>query len=1189
MAGPEPDPRSNVASFELTGPLPHGRMAIEASAGTGKTHALSTLATRYVAEVGVPVRELLIVTFTRAAASELKDRVRKRLVEAANALGSATPPEDEFLRHLHGTDRDVRAERVATALAEFDSATITTIHGFATQVLGTLGSNVGTDPDAVLVDDSTELITQVTTDVLTAEVIARERSGGDTSVLPALESLRRAASLVLGNPDSQIQPAPDFEPASDSEDPARAVSDRAAILMRELVDKVVTQVAAHRRRSGTLSFDDLLVRLRDALVDPTVGTLTRELLQQRFSVALIDEFQDTDPVQWAVFDTLFANARADADARTEQHPHSDTSALMLVGDPKQAIYAFRGANVHTYLQAVRATGTELTELNRNWRSDPAVLRATEALLHGVTFGDDRIVFHPVEVPEQHAGRRFTDIDGNVVPAVSLRLLEPEATDPRSSKAPRLGADDARRLAFEDLARHVRYLLERTVIPDEERTDGTTRALRPSDVAVLVPANAHGPMVRDALDELGIPAVMARGEKVLESVAAMHWHRLLYALEKPADARRARSAATSWFFDWDANTTAQANDEEVAGIQHQLLTWANHLRSRGVASLLGRVITESEVAVRVLARPDGERAMTDIEHVAELLSAAAANASGPVALLTAFEEMSGSSAATADVNSDPAARRVESEASAVQIMTTFVAKGLEFPVVCCPNLWHVGTGDDPVWWDETSERRMIDVASRHDWGSRDAKAERKKLAAEELAGTNLRVLYVALTRSRNHTALWWAPTRDSPRSALARVLFARDDEGRIDPELFAEPRVAAIDTETSVARLEPVVVASDGHLELVVVDPGNDTTVWAGTAVEHQPALHTAELRRQLDRARTRLSFSTITARGDHGITGLSDPHSDSGGDALSEDEGRDDATAGALPDVGDLDRDHPVLPLGSIPGGAAFGTLVHSVLEEVDFASPDLDTELRAAIVRGLARNPWPVDVSELTTGVTAVINTPLGPLFEGRSLADIERSDRLDEVAFDFTLGEGGNRASDRDVGALLLDHLEPADPHRRWAEKLAEGPFSRVLAGHLTGSIDLVARVRGADGTARFVVCDYKTNRLAPKDTDATAALFRPDRLVDAMAAHHYQLQALLYSVALHRYLRWRILDYDPDRHLGGIGYLFVRSMIGSDTPTVDDVPYGLAQWHPPVGLISDLSDLLDGSETVRAAGPSTEGTLR
>ncbi|MBT5137441.1 MAG: exodeoxyribonuclease V, partial [Acidimicrobiaceae bacterium] len=232
-----------------------------------------------------------------------------------------------------------------------------------------------------------------------------------------------------------------------------------------------------------------------------------------------------------------------------------------------------------------------------------------------------------------------------------------------------------------------------------------------------------------------------------------------------------------------------------------------------------------------------------------------------------------------------------------------------------------------------------------------------------------------------------------------------------------------------------------------------------------------------------------------------------------------------------------------------------------------------------LAWNPWPVDEQRLVTGLEAAVRTPLGPLFARRALVDLAPSDRLDEMSFDLTLGEGGNRSTDADIGRLLLDHLPADDPLGPWAASLTDGPFSAVLAGHLTGSIDLVARVRHDDGIERFVVSDYKTNRLASRGVTPTAAHFQPDQLPAAMAEHQYPLQALLYSVALHRYLRWRLPGYDPAVHLGGTAYLFVRGMVGPDTPTTDGVPNGVFSWRPASDLIIELSDLLDGSTRTRA----------
>ena len=1165
---------ASIPSFDLGGPLPHGRQAIEASAGTGKTHTLSTLAARYVAEGDVPIGELLIVTFTRAAAAELRDRVRARLVEFAEVLASESAPRDDLMAAVWSTDRAQRLRRVETAIAEFDAATITTIHGFAQQVISTLGSAVPTDPDAVLVDDTSVLISQVATDLLVTEAIAERHPSEE---IPDRATLERAAGLALNNPDAVLVPGPEIAASAGDSPPPQIAADpealaawsdqrdaeRRAARIRELVDAHVTEVGSRRRSAGTLSFDDLLLRLRNALTDPDAGPMATAVLRDRFRVALIDEFQDTDPVQWEIFRTVFAPSPGDAgDA-------GDGPTLVLVGDPKQAIYAFRGANVHTYLQAAHAADTALHGLDRNWRSDPAVLHATESLLNGVTFGADDIAFASVKAPDAHRHRRFTDRDGTALPALSIRIASGEGI-PRSQKPPGLVTATAGEPAiFREMAGHIRDLLETAVIPDEQ-TDGATRPLRPDDVAMLIAANRQGPQIRNALLALGIPAVVSRGDNVLGSEASTHWHRLLHALARPADIRRARGATISWFFGWDAERAATASDAELSEVQELLRSWGDLLSRRGVAAFIGEVWARTGVAARVLAQADGDRSMTDLDHIAELLSIAGGRTTNPSSLLATFASLSGGND-DGDPEADLAARRVESESRAVQIMTTFVAKGLEYPVVCCPTLWSPpgARAKDNVWWDDEHDVRTIDLATGLAWGGAEAMADREALAAREAVGSNLRVLYVALTRARHHTAVWWLPTAKTWHTGLARVLFARRG-GEIDPDQFAAAEVTPIDAEESLERLAPLVKAGDGTVEAVVVgDPGLQQRRWSGRTEPESTPLSVATLGRPLDRARARWSFTALTSHHGRGY----DPQADALGDARSADEGDDDGAAEPTEDL----AGEGTLPLGGIAGGAGFGTLVHEVLEHVDFAADDLESEVGRWVDDRLAWNSWPVDRDLLVHGLTQVVRTPLGPLFGGRALCDLRRADRLDELSFDLTLGEGGHRPTDADLGSLLLDHLAD-DPNRRWAESLARGPFATVLAGNLTGSIDLVARIDD-EGTARYVVADYKTNRLAPRGATPTASMFQPDKLVAAMADHHYQLQALLYSVAVHRYLRWRLGDaYDPAVHLGGIGYLFVRGMVGPDTPNTEGVPNGLFEWRPPAALISDLSDLLDGSGGAR-----------
>ena len=1156
---------TSIDTFELAGPLPHGRLAIEASAGTGKTFTLSTLAARYVAEDGVLISDLLVVTFTRAAAAELKDRVRARLVEFADALKSVTEPEDALLAQVWGKDREARLERVRCAITDFDAATITTIHGFAQQVIGTLGSDVLSDPDAVLVDDTQAIGRQVATDLLVAEAV---RQTHPEQEIPSLATLHHSALLALNNADSTLLPSPN----PDDSNPKAA-------RLRVMVDEIRAEVDRRRKAAGTLSFDDLLSRLRAALHDEQAGPNAREALRQRYRIALIDEFQDTDPVQWDIFNTVF---------------ECTSTTMILVGDPKQAIYAFRGANVHTYIEAAHAEGTRLTGLGVNWRSDPAVLRATQALLLGVTFGSDNIRFQPVSAPDDHEDRGFTTADGTPIAALSVRLtIGPNVARDRKHKHLST-ATNGEGAVHRELATHIRNLLETAVIADEENP-GETRALRPDDIAVLIAANREGPVISDALKALGIPAVIARGDNVLESEASTHFHRLLAAVARPADSRRARAAGLSWFFGWDAGRVATASDAELSALQVQLHSWGETLSSRGVAAFVGQLWAETSVAARVLAMPGGDRAMTDLDHIAELLTLSGGRQASPATLLTTFEALSGGSD-DGNPEADLAARRIESESRAVQIMTTFVAKGLEYPVVCCTSLWAPSGAKarDNIWWDAATNKRTIDLATSEKWGSSDERAERELLASQQAIGSHLRVLYVALTRARHHTAVWWLPTKTDWKTGLARVLFGRDQQGVIDPDLFNCDELDHIDVEESMARLQPLVDKSNGELEVVVVDdPGDSARPWQGAEPSDRVELAVATLNHRLDREPGRWSFTAITARA-HDDHYFMDPFDDTAGDADDADEGPAetwlpiaDVLLGDEPDALDEpdERDEPLdplepsvpgadpLPLGDIVGGAGFGTLVHEVLEIIDFTAADLTTEIANAVADRLAWNPWPVNEQRLVLGLKAIVRTPLGPLFGGRSLVELAPQDRLNEMTFDLTLGEGGKRATDADIGRLLLDHLPPGDPLGSWASSIADGPFSAVLAGHLTGSIDLVARVRHDDGTERFVVSDYKTNRLAPGGVTPTPAHFHPSRLPAAMAEHHYPLQALLYSVALHRYLRWRLVAYDPSVHLGGSAYLFVRGMVGPDTPTTDGVPNGVFSWRPPAELVIGLSDLLDG----------------
>jgi exodeoxyribonuclease V beta subunit len=272
--------------------------------------------------------------------------------------------------------------------------------------------------------------------------------------------------------------------------------------------------------------------------------------------------------------------------------------------------------------------------------------------------------------------------------------------------------------------------------------------------------------------------------------------------------------------------------------------------------------------------------------------------------------------------------------------------------------------------------------------------------------------------------------------------------------------------------------------------------------------------------------------------------------------------------------------MADLPAGAAFGTLVHDVLEEVDFAAPDLRAHLVAACSaagseRFLARPP-----AELADALMPSLHTPLGGLAGDRRLSDVRLRDRLNELTFELPLAGGDvptGHATVAQIAALVREHLPADDLLAGYADDLEIPQLgARRLRGFLAGSIDTVLRVQGADGTPRYLVVDYKTNWLGTQGEPLTAWHYRAEALTRAMRSSHYPLQALLYSVALHRYLRWRQLGYQPDVHMGGVLYLFLRGMCGPDTPVDDDTPAGVFSWAPAPALVVALSDLLHGGSS-------------
>ena len=1132
--------------FDPTRRVAEGITVLEASAGTGKTHTVASLVVAEVAE-GRPLDDLLVVTFTRKATGTLRERVWQRLAEAAAALapsGGAPVTGDPVLAHLADAPAATVAARHANllrAVAEFDAATIATTHGFCQQVLASLGVAGDAERDLEVVDSVRDLVDEAVDDLF----VRRFHRGGQ--VLFTRDEAMAIAAAVIANPDADLAPVDDNE--------ADRLRRRFATTLRDRIDE-------QKRRGRLLTYDDLLTRLADSIADPVRGGVVADRLRRRYSMAIVDEFQDTDTVQWRILRDAFG---------------SPPCRLVLVGDPKQAVYAFRGGDVHAYLQATRGASNRRS-LDVSWRSDQPLLDALDALFDGAELGDPTIVCRPLRARPGAEGRRLGGPDGSDPGApLTVRILDRSSGFVERTPTGLAKKQAALARVAIDVAAEARRMLGgglRLVERDTAGHDVGERPLRAGDIAVLVRRHREAEQVRAALTAAGVPAVVHGGAGVLETPAARSWLDLLRALETPASVVRVRSVVLGPFFGWDTVRLAGAADEEWEDVDEQIHDWAATLRSGGVAGLLRRIEVTGALTARLLGTAGGERTLSDLRHVAELLDAAQGGQPSPVAVLLAWlaEHLD------ADTGGDleGGRRRLESDADAVAVHTIHGAKGLEFPVVLVPSLWTspwVPDGTVPVFHSAGGER-LVGVGASGRMHREQVEAARRERNEEEL-----RLLYVALTRARHRVVAWWVTASDARTSPLSRMLLGRvAGSPTVAPELSRSPDEGAIRGRVAElgARCGAAVAVEDVGLAGGAVPPG---------PTPDPAALDVARIGRGVDTRWARTSYSALTAAahdaGPPPVPGAPASPSPSGARDVvdvveaAEQVTVDEPASGHLEPVapGGPPDGHPLavgVPLADLPGGARVGTMVHDVLEHTDFAATDLAAALGAAAAAAGAQRLVDDRVEVLVAGLGAALRTPLGPSLGDLRLCDVGPGDRLDELSFDLPLAGGETPTGwvTMDAVADVFERLLPVtDPLAGYHQRLRDPVLATEVRGFLTGSIDLVVRDGG-----RYVVVDYKTNRLAAAGEPLTAWHFRPAALATAMADAHYPLQAALYAVALHRYLRWRLPGYDPASHLGGVAYLFLRGMAGPDAPRDGDEPCGVFAWHPPAAFVLGLSDVLD-----------------
>ena len=1161
-----------------------GERLIEASAGTGKTFTIAALYLRLLLGLGgeaayprpVNVEELLVVTFTEAATEELRGRIRSNIHELRVAcLRNAT--DNPLYASLLAEIDDLQQAANVLLLAErqMDDAAVFTIHGFCQRMLSLNAFESGMLFEQQLIEDESQLRYQACADFWRrhcyplnreiAQVIVESWKGpqdllksidrylhgeapelkvplGEAEtlasrhqqILTQINDIKQQWLASVGELDSLLensgidrrkfnrgnqgkwiekisvwaqeetknyqlpdalekfsQPFLADRTKAGCEVPTHPLFSAIERLLASpltLNDLVIAQamkeireaVAREKRRRGELGFDDMLSRLDEALESDS-GDALAAAIRQRFPVAMIDEFQDTDPQQYRIFRRIW-----------RQQP--DT-ALLLIGDPKQAIYAFRGADIFTYMRARSDVAAHYT-LDTNWRSAPGMVESVNRLFGLVDnpFMFRDIPFLPVKSAPKNASLRF-EVDGENQPAMNLWLMPGEG----------VSAGDYQTFMAQQCAAQIRDWLTAGQQGTALLWRGdNARPVQASDITVLVRNRQEASLIRDALNALAIPSVyLSNRDSVFETPEAQELLWVLQAVLTPERENTLRSALATAMFGLNAQDIERLNQDENAwdALVEEFSDYRLIWQRRGVMPMIRALMSARSMAENLLATHGGERRLTDILHLSELLQEAATQLESEHALVRWLNQQ----VAEPDTNASSQQMRLESDKHLVQIVTIHKSKGLEYPLVWLPFIARFRKEKQAFYHDRESFKAVLDLNESD---------ESLELAEAERLAEDLRLLYVALTRAIWHCSLGIAP------------LTARRSDKPTDTELHhsAPGRLLQKGEVLDAAGLNACLLAlCDEHISLTLATAPDDAR-WQATQPEMPELAARQVLRRVVDDWRV-TSYSGLQQRG-HSVAQDLLPRIDIDASGIA------DAPA------------EPEMTPHHFPRGASPGTFLHSLFEDLDFTQPISPEWMREKLQNNGFDEVWePV----LTRWITQVLAAPLADT--GVALNQLSARQKQVEMEFYLPISQT--------LDARALDAVT-----RRYDPLSAGCPELdfRQVRGMLKGFIDLVFRHDG-----RYYLLDYKSNWLGE-----SGEAYTQEAMAEAMQSHRYDLQYQLYSLALHRYLRHRIADYDYERHFGGVIYLFLRGVDG------EAGQQGIFATRPDPALIMAMDALFAGEES-------------
>ncbi len=1183
----------------ITCPL-QGTHCISAGAGTGKTYAIAHLVLRLLLECELPLDSILVVTFTEAATEELQDRIRQLLGEALTCLDNPSNCTNDNLLAIITKQRQSKQvtsirNLLERALYSFDESSVCTIHSFCHRILNdnAFESNVSFDTELVpnqdvlirkavidfwrlLIDKESPLFirfllesnwnpkrcfdlvynrlgqiditvtpqriecdtTQQENHFLKAfqvvsKMWAHEKEAIEQLLLTSNSLSRikynikrvplhiRAMDTYLKNDLATPSLFPSFVRFTASAivdatkkrcdpivhpffDLCETVHANAQELQKVLQAKLVQtkinlfsyvkdQLDKNKHESNLCTFDDLLINLYQALHHGKSSALST-FIKSKYTAALIDEFQDTDPTQYAIFNALFSNSHV---------------PLFLIGDPKQAIYSFRGADIFTFFKATeQSPKTNQHTLSTNYRSHQRLIKAFNTLFaqHRDTFIYPEIPYHTLDTPDSLHSDVALHIANKPI-CSSLKIIFCKKNE---SDAKPISKVHAQSLIGDAIIKEIILLLSKGSIATKE----SNKSVTPEMIAILVRTRAQARFLKEMLAQNHIPAVLHSAGNIFDTTEALTIHTVLSAIAHPKNHGTVKAALCTTLFDI-GDTALFTHEDQQTIFEEYFSTFQRYydLWDRfGFVRMMSTLFDEQQVRQRVLASLDGERQLTNFLHVQDLLSQKSKeNHLAMPQLLNWFTQQLDPSTPRLEEHE----LRLEKDDRAVTIVTMHKSKGLEYPIVFCPFTWGSSNISDKEVLFHKSGQRIFDVGS-------DQFNEHKSMAEKELLAENIRLFYVACTRAKYRCYLYWGRFSTAETSAPA-FIFHRPSTWNSEASLDdLERHVKSLDEAALYADLKALAKKSDQTIGIHYCndEPATELT----PPIIEAPTLTYRTFTRSIQPGKHVSSFSGLTH-----TTPSSTPFYESTfspASTLSQ-------------------REQTLKSIFTFPSGATSGSMIHSIFEKCDFTQAESE-ETSVLVTQTLASygfdHLW-VDV--IKDMVLTTLAHPLSTPSETFSLSRILQQDTIRELEFYYPLSEINQKELQTLFKEVGYNHL---------ATRMEELEFQPLL-GYMHGFIDLVVHHNN-----KYYIIDWKSNHLGANYSD-----YDQQNIKKSMGDNNYDLQYLIYTLAVDRYLHSRLPHYSYAKNFGGVYYLFVRGL--SDSPNQTGVFFD----KPGDNIIHQLSKRL------------------